>query len=79
MCSVSVLHDYMARQVPTTQWTRPVFEEYKEIIKRLDALDGKLSQPECDNAPKTAWMDDVERRLGELETIAFSAARPQRA
>lgn len=67
MCSVSVIHDYMRTNVPIDQWTRPVFNEYQEIIRRLDKLDGKLKQPECEDPEKAAWMRAVEERLASLE------------
>lgn len=70
MCSVSAVHDYMRTQVPAGTWTRPQFDEYKEIIRRLDALDTKLGQPECDNEDKTKWMLEVEKRLDEMERAA---------
>lgn len=67
MCSVSVIHDYMRTAVPQTAWTRPIFNEYQEIIKRLEALDEKLDQPDCYNDDKAAWMREVEARLQKLE------------
>jgi len=67
MCSMSVLHDYMRTNIPITQWTRKDFNEYKEIIDRLDKLDKKLDQPECDSEDKSAWMKEVEERLEALE------------
>jgi hypothetical protein len=70
MCAVSVLHDYMRTNVPLDQWTRPVFNEYQEIIRRLDALDGKLDQSECEDPAKASWMREVEERLRKLEAPA---------
>lgn len=67
MCSVSVVHDYMRTHVPQTQWTRDTFNEYQEIIRRLDVLDQKLHQPDCEDPAKAAWMREVEARLTELE------------
>lgn len=68
MCSVSAMIDYGRENVPLDQWTRPTWTEYKEILKRLDALDKKLDQPDCEDPAKAAWMREVERRLAELET-----------
>ncbi len=67
MCSVSVVHDYMRTNVPLEWWDRPKFDEYKEIIDRLDKLDKKLDQPECEDPEKAAWMKQVEERLDRLE------------
>lgn len=67
MCAVSEVHDYMARNVPLDAWTRPVFNEFQEVIGRLDALDKKLGQPDCHDPEKAAWMEEVERRLQKIE------------
>ncbi len=67
MCAVSVIHDYMRVNVPPEQWTRPLFSEYQEIIRRIEQLDTKLSQPDCPDPAKAAWMRDVEERLMALE------------
>jgi hypothetical protein len=67
MCSVSALHDYMRINVPPQQWTRPQFDEYQEIIRRLAVLDAKLNQADCEDPAKAAWMQSVETRLQALE------------
>lgn len=68
MCSVSVIQDYMNQRTTPTQWTRPMFNEFKEIIRRLDDLDEKLGQPDCHDPAKAAWMREVEARLEKLES-----------
>lgn len=55
-------------------WTRDSFEEFKEIIRRLDVLDQKLGQPDCEDPAKAEWMREVEERLSRLES---TAARPE--
>lgn len=67
MCSVSVIQDYMSQRTTPAQWTRPMFNEYKEILRRLDKLDEKLGQPDCEDPAKAAWMREVETRLDKLE------------
>jgi hypothetical protein len=67
MCSVSVIQQYMHDRTTPNQWTRPMFDEYKEIIRRLDKLDGALGQPDCEDPAKAAWMREVEARLAKLE------------
>jgi hypothetical protein len=67
MCSVSVVQDYMRREVAPNQWTRPMFNEYKEILKRLEALDERLGQADCEDPAKATWMREVEDRLKALE------------
>ncbi len=70
MCSVSAVHDYFRTNVPMQQWTRPVFNEYQDIIDRLAALDEKLDQHDCEDPSKAAWMREVEARLQALEKLA---------
>jgi hypothetical protein len=48
-------------------WTRPAWEDAKEILERVKELDRKLDQPDCDEVPKQEWMDEIERRLDEIE------------
>ncbi len=67
MCAVSAMHDYFRTNVPLEGWTRPVFNEYQEVIRRLEQLDAKLSQPDCEDPEKAAWMKAVEERLAALE------------
>lgn len=67
MCSVSVISDYFGKQ-PITMWDRPTFNEYKEILDRLEKLDKKLDQPDCVDPAKEAWMREVENRLKVLES-----------
>lgn len=67
MCSVSAIMDYGRTRIQPEQWTRPAWDEFKEIIKRLDALDEKLDQPDCEDPAKAAWMRSIEARLAALE------------
>jgi hypothetical protein len=55
-------------QIPDWQWTRPTFNEYQEILKRIADLDAKLDQPDCVDPAKEAWMRQVEERLAKLES-----------
>jgi len=67
MCSVSVIQDYMRERVAPSDWTRPVWSEYQEVLRRLEALDAKLGQPHCEDRAKAAWMQEIEKRLAALE------------
>lgn len=67
MCSVSVIQDYMRERVEPYQWTRPVWNDYQEVLRRLEALDAKLGQPHCEDPAKAAWMREIEARLAKLE------------
>ncbi len=44
-----------------------MLDEFKEILRRLEALDEKLGQPDCEDPAKAAWMRGVEDRLAMLE------------
>ncbi len=68
MCAVSVIHDYMRMNTAPQDWTRPAFNEFHEVIRRLDLLDQKLGQRDCHDPEKATWMEEVERRLQKLET-----------
>lgn len=67
MCMVSMT-SVAGSQILIDTWTRPAFNEYQEILKRIEALDKKLGQPDCVDPAKEAWMRDVEKRLAALET-----------
>lgn len=67
MCSVSVIHDYWQNNTTPQQWTRPMLDEYQQIIKRLDKLDEALGQKDCIDPAKAAWMREVEERLAAIE------------
>lgn len=68
MCAVSAMYDYGRTMIPLQDWTRPAFNEFQEILKRIEALDKKLGQPDCEDPTKAAWMQQVEERLAALES-----------
>lgn len=67
MCSVSVIMDYGRTRIPPKQWTPSAWSEYKEILKRLEALDEKLGEPDCEDPAKAEWMENIEKRIAALE------------
>lgn len=67
MCSVSVISDWGRTQIPQENWTRSAFNEFREVIRRLEEIDRKLGQPDCEDPAKAAWMREVEARLDKLE------------
>lgn len=67
MCAVSAMMDYGRTHIAVDQWDRPTFNEFKEVIARLEALDKKLDQPHCDDPAKSVWMQQIEARLRRLE------------
>jgi hypothetical protein len=78
MCAVSAVHDYYGNRpnlwptpglagVAGPQWTPQTLIDFKDIIKRLEALDAKLGEPDCVDPAKEAWVAEVEKRLKALE------------
>lgn len=61
MCAVSMMYDYMQRNVPpiSPYWTQPNLSDFKEIIRRLDNLDRKLDQKDCVDPDKAKYLADV--------------------
>lgn len=68
MCTYSVISEYGQFRIAPEQWTRPVWSEYQEILRRLTELDKKLDQPDCVDPAKVEWMAAIEERLRKLET-----------
>ena len=66
MCMVSVM-SVAGSAISVDTWTRPAFNEYQEILRRIADLDAKLGQPDCVDPAKEAWMREVEQRLSALE------------
>ncbi len=67
MCAVSVVLDYMGGKVPIDSWTRPVYEDFQQIIGQLEELDRKLDQPDCVDPQKEDILRRIEERLDRLE------------
>jgi len=70
MCCVSVISDYFnpsTGNVKITQWDGSGWAAYQEVLRKLQELDEKLSQPHCEDPEKTEWMRSVEKRLQSLE------------
>ena len=67
MCATSAIYDYGRQHFPVNQWTRPVFNDFQEIIRRLDKLDAHFNQADCVDPEKAAWTQAVEERLAALE------------
>lgn len=66
MCMISAVIDY-GRRIPVEQWTPNLWAEFHELLERVRKIDDKLSQPDCEDPDKAAWMRDVEKRLAVLE------------
>lgn len=67
MCSVSVVYDYFRQHTNPEQWDHYSFDLLKQVIDKLNILDDKLDQHDCEDPAKAAWMREVEERLAKLE------------
>jgi hypothetical protein len=67
MCAASMVIDYGRQYIHMNDWTIPTYNEFTEILRRVNELDKKLNQPECHDPEKAKWMKEVEERLSTLE------------
>lgn len=54
----------------TLPWTKDSFDDLKEILKRVKALDDKLGLADCEDPKKAEWVKAIEDRLKALEQRA---------
>lgn len=47
MCVTSAIFDYGRQQVPPYEWTRPAFDEFKELVRKAEEFDRLANQPDC--------------------------------
>ena len=66
MCAVSVILGYMDQQVSLESWTRPVYDDFRQIIQQLEELDRKLNQPDCTDPQKKKILKRIEEQLDRL-------------
>lgn len=67
MCVMSVVHDYFSQR-PINIWTQNDFDYFKQIMDKLNELDERLGEPDCEDPSKASWMREVEDRLARLES-----------
>lgn len=69
MCVMSAITPVIQQQWPSIQ-TLPYqdLSQLQEILRKIDALDKKLGAKTCEeDAPKEAFMQELARRVSELE------------
>ena len=66
MCMASVVTAY-GQTIGWNQWDTQSFDLLKEILTKVEELDKRLNQPDCEDPEKSAWMREVERRLDKLD------------
>ena len=78
MCAVSMVYKHYGQRATqplqwppalpqTLPWTPEVFNELKEVIRRLDEIDKKLGLEHCEDPKKAKWIKAIEKRLKKLE------------
>lgn len=67
MCFYSGTAAY-GMKIKPEMWTRPVWDDFKAVLVRLEHLDVALDQPDCPDPQKAAWMQTIEERLVRLES-----------
>ena len=73
MCVVSMIYDYVREYVPVTQWTPDTFALLEEVLRKLNKLDAKLGQPDCEDPNKAQYLQEVRTYLIN-ETVGISQA-----
>ena len=59
--------------VPVREWTWPQFSEFEDILRRVKELEDKVGGCPCPNEDKTAFLDDIKRRLEAIDKKLPSA------
>lgn len=68
MCVVSMVHDYGRTNFPPVEtWTLKDSLQYAEIIKRLDKLDKRFDQRDCEDESKRQFFQEVLDHIKELK------------
>lgn len=68
MCVVSMVHDYGRTNFPPVEtWTLKDSLQYAEIIKRLDKLDKRFDQRDCEDESKRQYLQEVLDHIKELK------------
>jgi hypothetical protein len=55
------------RPIPLEQWTRPAFTDLQVILAKIEELDKKLGQPDCQDPEKASALKRIEERLAAIE------------
>lgn len=66
MCAVSMIHDW-AQALPMQSWNPITYQHYLDLIRRIEELDRKVGQPDCEDPAKAAFLKSIGDRLSNLE------------
>lgn len=69
MCVVSNVYDF-AKWIPQESWNNDLYVQFLDLLRKVEEIDRKLNQPDCENPAKAAFLKDVEARLKRLEEKA---------
>lgn len=53
--------------IPPREWTWPQFNEFEDILRRVKELEEKVGGCPCPNEDKTAFLEDIKRRLEAID------------
>ncbi len=67
MCVYCMVADWGRKVLPVDRWTRPHFDEFQEILRRIKKLEDAQGGCPDEDPTKTDFLDDIRRRLDELE------------
>lgn len=59
MCTVSAVHQYGYGMNPG-QWTRPLIDEFNDLVKQAEQFDTAAGEPDCIDPKKAEWLIHVE-------------------
>ena len=63
MCFVSLVLTGMQERTQPAQYNWPIFNEFQEILRRLESIDKKLGQPECHDPEKEKFLQKIQKEL----------------
>ena len=52
---------------PAREWTWPQYNEFTDILRRIKVLEDKVGGCPLATEDKTAFLDDIERRLEAID------------
>lgn len=75
MCTMSMVYDHFQKTWPQPEgWTpqilpyvKPAVDNLRPLLDKLEEIDRKLGQPDCEREPKNKFLARLEKRVKELE------------
>lgn len=79
MCATSMIMDHHQQMWPTPNFVPPMqYQQYQELLRKAQAYDLLMKQPECPDPAKEAWHKALEAFMLEKYGMQpVSTADPQ--